>query len=285
MSVFPHWLRHSVFNADAKRKAFVLRLVAGLLDIRPTLNKNKRLLFKGIEGTQIPPIGHIHIPKTGGSFLSKKSDSIPFVSFNHVLLRNSRSDKWCPVGLTPISYKKTDGFYLFSAVRNPLVWLISYYYHVRSFGDHRNSKHYDYELAQEGFDILIKAVVSRSSPWPSKKFLFPQLFGQNKEPVIDWVNRNESLVMDLSVMFDQFSVTLDIDSARVRSAPKDKLDHEYYSDELLTLVCHTYRREMELFGYHEFKCVEPLVNLKLFREAGVTYDYQADTLKIEGRSL
>jgi hypothetical protein len=178
MGILPSWLFHSVFNANANRTAFLLRLIAGLLDIRPTLQKNKRMLLKDLEGTNIPSIGHIHIPKTGGSFLSEKSATIPFISFNHVLLRNSRSDNWCPVGLTPISYKKTEGFYLFSTVRNPLSWLISYYYHVQGFGDHKNGKHYDYELAQQGFDTLIEAVINRNSPWPSKKFLFPQLFGQ-----------------------------------------------------------------------------------------------------------
>lgn len=281
MNVLPEWLIHNACNADQNRKAVVLRLLAGLIDFRPRLRDQKKKLFKRIHRADIPPIGHIHIPKTGGSFLSEQIERVPFISFNHVLLRERRSDKWCPVGLTPISYKKTEGFYLFSTVRNPLTWLISYYHHVRSFGDHVNQRHYDYKLAQQGFETLIEAIITRESPWPSKKFLFPQLFGQKNEPVIDWVNRNESLTDDLEAMFAQFSVDFDVDSARVRSAPKTKLDQDYYSDELLHRVCRTYRREMEIFGYDKFSSINPSVDLKKFKSSGLTYNYQTDVIEKE----
>jgi hypothetical protein len=270
------WLKHNAFKGDSYRRFSWLRVVFGFLDFRPNLIRRKIELTKDIRGSNLPKIGHIHVPKTGGSYTGSLRKQFPHVSFNHVVVRSDRSDSWCPVGMTPISPKKIKGYYIYSTVRNPLLFLISYYHHVLGNKGFENTNHYDYLEAVKGFENLVNVIISRESIWPSKKFLFPNLFDQSGNIVANWVNRNEVLDEDLSNLLNSFHIHhVPIEKKRVS---KKNPPESYYSTELLDKVEETYKREIEFFGYKGFGFNEPPINLHEFKNSKLKYFYQTDTL-------
>jgi hypothetical protein len=249
--MFSKWMIHRAIYSDKKRSMPWLRLIFDKFDIKPNLYIKKRELLKHYRETDIPLIGHIHVPKTGGTYTSSLQNVLPHINFSHVLVRNDRSDKYCPVGFTPIAPKKVNGFYLFSNVRNPLTFLISYYHHVKGFVGYKNPNHWDYEYAQQGFDYLVKIVLNRTDKWPGRKFLFPQLFDQEGICIIDRINRTETLDEDLKSLCKEFGLEFK-SKERKRVAPKKKTPEEYYSNVLYDEVVNVYSREMQMFGYEGF---------------------------------
>jgi len=282
------WLKHNAFSANQSRPFQLriifpwLKIIFGYFDLRPNLKKAKIKLFKKAKGSNLPKIGYIHVPKTGGSYVASLESDFPHISFSHVVVRTDRSDKWCPIGLTPIHPKKIEGYYIFATVRNPLLMLISYYHHVLGNEGFNKSKHlYDYDVANKGFEHFVNTIITREDKWPSKKFLFPNLFDQEGRIVVDWVNRNETLDLDLKKLLNRFDLQHQI-KERKRVAKK-RVNNEYYSKELLEKVCKVYAREMKIFGYDGYKIIDPLAELKNFKSSNIKYLYSED--KVEGLTL
>lgn len=271
------WLKHNTFHSEDNRKLLYLKLLFGMLEIRPNLIIEKIKIQRKAKDMKIPLIGHIHTPKTGGTYTNYLRTSFPHVNFSHVVVRTDRSDKWCPIGLVPINPKKIAGYYIFSTVRNPLLFLISYYHHVLGNMGSDNIVHYDYENALKGFDNLVNVIITRDDKWPSKKFLFPNLFDQNGNIVVDWINRNETLDNDLKLLLEKYDVEHKPQERQRVSQKKEP--KEYYSKDLLEMVLKTYDREMKLFGYKDFENIEPKVNLKDFKSSNIKYDFVSDKLE------
>ncbi|MCK5558688.1 MAG: hypothetical protein KAJ01_09930 [Candidatus Hydrogenedentes bacterium] len=280
----PKWLEAAVFRNNRSRFSHLV-LLSHYFDIRPKYRWGKRKLRKRISGTDLPMIGHLHVPKTGGNYVDSLQDVLPHLNFGHVVVRRNRTDKYCPVGLTAIDEEKTKGFFLFSLVRNPILFLVSYYY--QSGGetrDYNNPKFHDHQLALRGFDVFVNTILNRTDRWPSRRFLYPTLFGQDGDCVVDWINRNEYLDADLQALGGHFALRL---SARERKlvSPKVRTPAEHYSPELLQRVVETYGREMKLFGYDGFETVSPLLLLGPIDKKRLTYDYLADTLWLDGKII
>jgi hypothetical protein len=271
--MIPKWLIHHAFYSDEERSYKTLRVLFGILDFRPRLFKEKRKWA----GEKLEKIGHLHTPKTGGNYVSQFKNEFPHINFSHVVVRTNRGDQWCPVGLNPIHPNKIKGFYIFTTVRNPLTFFISYYHHVLGHDIYHNKNHYDYPYAVKGFDVLLNEVLNREDKWPSKKFLFPNLFDQQGNPVANFVLRTEELDKDLTKITTKFGYSI-AKKERKRQAKKKGTSDSYYSEKLFNKVVQTYAREMKLFGYDGFETVEPRVNLHEFQESGLKYDYLTDKL-------
>jgi hypothetical protein len=282
--IIPKWIIHHVFYSSEKRTLPYMRLLFCMFDFRPNLIKERFLFRRRQQKENIPLIGHIHVPKTGGTYTNSLQETLPHINFSHVLVRSTQADYSCPVGLTTIKKNKLNSFFLFSTVRNPLSFFVSYYHHAQGFGNYVNRNHYDYAAAQKGFDYLMQTIMNRSDKWPSRKFVFPQLFDQDGKCIIDWVNRNETLDADLNALCEYFGLNFSPGSKQ-RVSPKNKRWEEYYSDKLLHEVSLLYSREMKLFGYSGPDVVMPYIQTMPMQKARVTYKYVPDELVIDGLIL
>lgn len=216
---------------------------------------------------------YIHIPKTGGTYLTQSITDIPFISLNHSLIRDNFSDDWVPIGLTGTNYKFKNNHYIFTTVRHPQYFFRSYYHHVLGFGKYQNTMHYDYKNALKGFPYLIKNIMDREDRWPSRKFLFPQLFNQKGEKIVNWINRNESLDQDMGKLAKFLNFKYKAGKPK-RKGPTKEL-YKYFDDKLTDSVFNCYKREFSLFGY-EVNC-KSLKKCKL-NNLGMQYDYKNDNL-------
>lgn len=276
----PLWLRHYAFHGAPNKWLSPIRFVCGFFDLRPRnwcrkVNVRVRSIF-----LRAPKIGHVHIPKTGGRYVSSLFGCLPHINFSHVVVRRIRSDRLCPIGFTPVRPGKVNGYFLFSAVRNPLSFLVSYYNHVKV----SDSKHYDYHLAGKGFEFMVEAIIGRTDKWPSRRLLFFQLFDQKGPCVVDWINRIESLDGDLADLAKHFGLSFEA-GKRQGVGPKQKTFDTYYTESLLGKVCETYSREMAVFGYTGPDTTSPLIRFKPLEKNRIRYDYLDDRLYLDNKML
>lgn len=276
------WMEHAAFNGRQNQNFQFLRYVLLYFDIRVRL-KISKIRATGKANNNFQKIGFIHIPKTGGTYLSSLKEQLPFISFNHVLSRDDRSDRFCPVGLTAIKSNKIRDYYLFSVVRNPFGFFRSYYHHVLGSRIHYNYNHYDYHNAQRGFDYLVNTIIHREDTWPSRKFLYPQLFDEAGIPLINFVLRQEQLDQDLDILFQKFGRQYS-PKTKQRVSVKCVLD-DYYSPTIKNLISDIYYRELSLFGYDGFEVVQPRIDLKDFGNQCTKYNYLSDSLYLDGFRL
>lgn len=280
LSLFPRWMQYHAFFSNKYRSYPFLRLINDYIHLNPKLKVDKIFYYLKCKYKKYPLIGHIHVPKTGGSYTTTLQKSLPHINFSHVVIRNDFSDKYCPVGLRCAKPESIKNFFIFSNVRNPLNFFVSYYHHVLGFGQHTNVNHYDYKNASKGFDYLINAILNRDDKWPSRKFLFPQLFDQEGKLIVDWINRAEYLDDDLKKLCEYFGYSYN-PKQKVRVAPKEKSYKDYYNNSLKNRVLDHYNREIEMFGYslsdgHDI--------IKIFQptdKSNIKYFYTKDLLIIE----
>jgi len=283
-SIIPKWIIHHAYYSNHETTLPYLRLILTLFDIRPNLIKEKYFIKKDKSEKYPNFVGHIHIPKTGGTYVNSLKSFIPYVNLSHVVSRKNRSDKYCPIGLTAIRERKLKSFYLFSIVRNPLNFIISYYHHVKGFEKLVNPYHYDFLAAQKGFNYLVNTIINRTDKWPSRKFLFPQLFNQEGKCIVDWINRTEQLDYDLSKFCNYFGQTFSPEKKK-RVSPKTKYPEQYYSDKLYDSVLKIYHREMLIFGYNGFQTDVPKIKLKPLMKDNISYNYLKDEIFINDQQI
>jgi hypothetical protein len=162
-----------------------------------------------ISGSEKPePIGLVHIPKTGGTTIV----SSPLIKeFGHCMAYHpdhyeSRYN-YLYMGhaehLTQsvtISLDELAKYYVFSVVRNPFNWLISYADWCSCFTNW-NPDHYDAPYAKKGFEYFIRHIMNRDDRWPCRKFIHCQLFTPTGELVPDHILHTEHLDVELAHFF------------------------------------------------------------------------------------
>ncbi|MDH4129786.1 MAG: sulfotransferase family 2 domain-containing protein [Spirochaetota bacterium] len=264
------------------------------------INKIK-MLIKGFKrnNTEKKISGFIHIPKTGGTYLGQlESDKTPvltpFKYFGHrfVVEKNELYGVYPPAGFTynliiPIEMIKQ--YFMFSTVRNIFDWLVSYYYHCGGLNPkYRHVSHYDYLYAQKGFDYLLKKIIEEDrNVWPNRKFIHAQLFADNGDLIVDWINYNERLDEDLEKMAQHLNIQY-IKKEKQRVG-KDKDYRSFYNDELIELVYKTWGRELKLFGFtfdgtdYEKAYLKNLISAE--QKEKYKYFWLDDCLTINGKTL
>ncbi len=275
----PKWMVYQAFHSKKKRYAGHLRLLMHSVDFHPRREVYfaKNHFRAMITGREI--LVFLHAGKTGGTYLASQIKGVPFVTLNYSLLREDLDDAHIPLGLIGTRYRPAKNHFLFSTVRHPLHFFPSYYHHALGFGSYRNEQHYDYAIAQKGFEYLMKSILDRDDVWPSRRFLFPLLFDQSGRMVVSWINRTETLDEDMEALAREKGFEYQRGRPK-RVSPRKGLDH-YYSDSLREVIEKHYIREINLFGYgHD---AEPSSDSILYRRVDPTrvrYVYTSDELSV-----
>ena len=201
----------------------------------------------------------IHIPKTGGTFVTQAESYhqtivFPMRDLNHATLVNQ---DWEALRDIPPPFLESnavplaavDNHIVFSNVRNIFSFFVSYFHHAGGHVEkYRNTHHYDFSIANRGFDYLIRTISDRGSIWPSRQLVHYQLFSQpSGMPVTDWINCTATLERDLRAMAQHFG--LDFRCGRPQRVGPRTDYRTHYTDALAEIVSKTWRRELELFGF------------------------------------
>jgi hypothetical protein len=201
----------------------------------------------------------IHIPKTGGTYVSQhenfdRSVVFPLRNLGHATVVDPDWqllwDIPAPFGeANAVSRACLNGSVVFSNVRNPFAFFVSYLHHAAGrIEQYRNPHHYDFVAANKGFDYLLKTIADREMIWPSRKLLHYQLFAQpSGAAVVSWVNCMASLDFHLHAMAQALGMEYRQGEPQRIGPPGDY--RPYYTDELADLVRRTWKREIELFGF------------------------------------
>jgi len=255
-----------------------------------------RLIKPNLNKSSIPAF--IHVPKTGGSYLGQRETSkdpvlspIRYLGHTYVVTDDAHKN---PIYQVPpydwdnhvINYSKINKNIIFSTVRNPFSWLVSYAGHSGVWETkYLDTNHYDYKIAQKGFEYLIKTIANREDIWPCRKFLFFQFFDSSGKFILDNLLYNKTLNDDL----EEFAKSNGFKYAKKpNQRVGKKVDYrEMFSDELVELVSKTWQRELDLYGYSFEGVKAAMISKKVTAEQrkALNYNYITDKLIIKKDNL
>jgi hypothetical protein len=240
----------------------------------------------------------LHVPKTGGTYLSAREAGQPVLSgmryLNHAyvichpgelnpLYVHTRPE----LARSKVILRHRIRAPLFSVVRNIFDILVSYAGHAGGWNPkYANPGHYDFAPANRGFEYLLQTIANREDLWPNRRFIFQQLFDSGGGLVADRILRNETLDDDVAAM----ALGLNLAYRRqARARVGVRADYRsYYNDKLIRLVAETWGRELRLFGY-DFDNTEAAAatavlprNVDARLKAEVRYYLGSDALTIAG---
>ena len=113
---------------------------------------------------------------------------------------------------------------------------------------YRNPHHYDFSIANRGFDYLIRTISDRNSIWPSRKLVHYQLFSQPPPGP----SSNGSIAprrwIGICTPWRSISALIFTSGQPQRVGPRSDY-RTHYTDALVEIVSRTWGRELELFGF------------------------------------
>ena len=209
----------------------------------------------GDRGPAGPRAHFVHIPKTGGTFVLQLENEgqavvFPMRPLGHATLVDQDwellRDVPAPFGeAQAIPVSEVDNQIVFSNVRSIFPFLVSYLHHAAGhIGKYRNTHHYDFSIANRGFDYLVRTI-SIGVDWPSRKFSTISCSQTSSPPRM--INCTASLDRDLREMAQYFGLGHRAGKPQ-RQGPRTDY-RSYYSDALIDLVSETWKREIALFGF------------------------------------
>ena len=229
-------------------------------------------------------IAFLHIPKTGGTYVSKLKLNMEYWGHSSVVDLSRKGCKVYPHGtgmIRTVPYSTVKQHYVFAVVRNIYAWLVSYAGHAGGWNpQYCDTNHYDYKASNNGFDYLLKTIANRDAGvWPNRKLVFFQLFCDNTEFIVDRLLRSETLDHDLCVFASELGFKYKPMQNLLVGKHSDY--RTYYTDELIQLFQDTWGRELKLFGHmFEGNTSSQIVFNKTIDKTKYKYNYVEDKLYI-----
>lgn len=229
-------------------------------------------------------VAFIHIPKTGGTYVGKVYENLNYLGHSCVIntKEEQKPSRYPPaIGiLRTVYYKEISDYYVFSIVRNPFEWLVSYAAHAGGWNPiYCDKNHYDYINANKGFDYLVKSIADRTDTWPNRNLLFFQLFSDDGKFITDRLLKTETLDADLSILASDFNIVYKkINRQRVGVHDKYKT---YYTDRLIDIVQNIWKQELNLFGYDFDGVIESNIPFnRSINKIKYSYNYTENIIEI-----
>lgn len=241
---------------------------------------------------------YLHIPKTGGTYLAQREGGgqkalWPFRYLGHTYVIDHPGehniiylDHNIPFAKRKVMLRsRLEKYFIISTARNIFHWLVSYTSHAAGWNPrYRNSDHYDFDYANKGVEHMIKTIVNREQPWPSRKFIHAELFSSGGSLMVDWLNRTNTLDQDLARLAEKKGLIYR--RKEKQRVGKNKDYRQYYNDELIDLVEKTWSRELRLFGFsfEENDTTTGRLGREISPEdkAAVSYRWDKDELIVDG---
>jgi len=229
----------------------------------------------------------IHVPKTGGTSASQ-SPLIQSLNHTSIVDKPGQSNPLYggPRSKNVVTFiDRLKGWRVTGIVRNPYIWLVSYAGFAGCFKKMGHYQHYDYPHAKKGFEYLVKTIMNREEPWPSRKFIFTQFWSQpSGQFVLDHVFHTEQLDQELITYFKQKHNKHYKPAAR-KQIGQHKPYRTYYNDKLVEEVFKAWRREFKIFGYDWEHDVahDGLLSGAVANKALVSYCRETDVCLVKGK--
>ena len=235
----------------------------------------------------------IHIPKTAGSYVrqynTKNKDVLGGIkTIGHGFLgENGKYKKILPFKGLHHTHNMNiipNDIIIFCNIRNLFSWFVSYAMHSGGWNPkYRDTNHYDYKNANKGVDYLIKKIAERDYDdyWPNRGMIHCQMFSDNGNFMLDWVNRVENLDHNLNNLakFSNRKYTK-MEKVRVENI-KNEDYKKYYDDKLISFVIDTWGFELDFLGYGFDKYnIDCDINEKINNDVKNKYKYDFITKEI-----
>jgi len=243
----------------------------------------EEIRLERIEQWKETPIGdrliHIHIPKTGGTWLNQQLFDAGIAVYDHASIEycydlTAHEPIWRKTNEMDVELKLVtygigrEGIWengcKTSIVRNPFDWLVSYYTH-RGGGDHDGHKGWD-DICTihniSSFEDFVKKFCDPKMRWWHswyKRSPFYQMMDAGIDDVsigVDFVLRQERLAEGTEELFKMLGIK-PADwkprftwRKRINAGVDRRLDYRsYYTPELREIAEAHFAQELELFGY------------------------------------
>jgi hypothetical protein len=233
---------------------------------------------------------HMHIPKTGGTFLKNYFAYFPFEYYHNLHLKCDASQPLYPDPTDSIPVKGVfqdqPGYnesLRFCVIRNPFDWLTSYYYH--STGNPHLL--WDHVAGVGGirsfyptFESLVDAYCDEKKYWQKglaqfRKFYPFQIFDEAGNSCAHFAFKNGSnnelnhcsLVtsMLLGINYEDARKPFDVlDSVKIRKSYDKRKDYkEYYTQEMVNKLSEKWKDILSVFGYDFYGSTDSSVIIDL----------------------
>jgi len=275
----------------------IIRKPRTLLEVNRKLGL--KLAMSGRSSRSVPVF--LHVPKTGGTYLSRVHNVgrpvlWPMRYLGHALIGSADGHYGPLMTETPwvwskfISKKDLRRNFVFSVCRNPFDLLVSYRAHASKYDPAVTGEgSHDFEASHGDFGDFVKRLADRECPWPNRRMLHFQMFADDGEFVVDWVFRNESLDDDAEALAGHLGIGYRRLERTNQGSHRPKDYREMYTDSLVDLVRRTWGDDLALYGY-DFES-GPVAGEGLHRLIGderrraIRYDWESGSVSVDGRPL
>lgn len=199
----------------------------------------------------------IHTPKCGGSFVAS--------AFGRRYQR-CPTLRW-PEAAGHLTYRQykpifaahgddLDSYALFSVIRNPWDWHVSWYHYVgRDTGGKRSGMPLEHEQIKDlSFSDYLAWLDDSEQPRSRDDYMRRQIsdwmVNEDGEIAVDDILRQENLRGDLEALRDRYGLRLKISSReRINASRKDQDYRRFYSAADADRIARRHGRDIALFGY------------------------------------